>query len=262
MAIGDDAAGAGMDLVSGSALANTLDTEINKSRDYIALFAAGIRAIENGGTGASSAPDARANLGALGADDTASNATPGKVVVYDANGRFAVAAPSASSGAANKGYVDAAISDRAAGKTGVPGNFEIGGAGAVQNSFDVGGHIYVPNASAATSGYVVAYINNNGRISKGASSRRYKHDIRDAQDLGDTFAAPLREFKMNDGDGTYRVGRIAEELEESGLGRYVVYTDGGNGEMVPDSIDFIGFLMAQVEQLHQRVKELEAVRNA
>jgi len=40
MAIGDAAAAAGIDLVSGSEQANTLDTEENKTRDYIAQFAA------------------------------------------------------------------------------------------------------------------------------------------------------------------------------------------------------------------------------
>ena len=35
MAIGDIAASAGLDLVSGAALANTLETEENKTRDYI-----------------------------------------------------------------------------------------------------------------------------------------------------------------------------------------------------------------------------------
>lgn len=36
MATGDDAAAAGMDIVPGSTMANTIDTEITKSRDYIA----------------------------------------------------------------------------------------------------------------------------------------------------------------------------------------------------------------------------------
>ncbi|MCE4024660.1 hypothetical protein LXM50_01595 [Microbacterium sp. Au-Mic1] len=36
MAIGDDALAEGMDLVPGSALLNTIDTEENKTRDYIA----------------------------------------------------------------------------------------------------------------------------------------------------------------------------------------------------------------------------------
>jgi hypothetical protein len=35
-ATGDDAAAAGMALVSGGALANTLETEVNLTRDYIA----------------------------------------------------------------------------------------------------------------------------------------------------------------------------------------------------------------------------------
>jgi hypothetical protein len=62
MAIGDDAVLAGMDIVTGSELANTIDTEINKTRDYIAqlettltalinaLTAQDVGAIENSGS--------------------------------------------------------------------------------------------------------------------------------------------------------------------------------------------------------------------
>lgn len=68
MAIGDAAAAAGMDLVSGTAQANTIETELNKSRDYIAQFAAGIRAVSAGGTGADTASGARLKLGAAAAN--------------------------------------------------------------------------------------------------------------------------------------------------------------------------------------------------
>ncbi|WP_309105016.1 hypothetical protein [Microbacterium sp.] len=115
-------------------------------------------------------------------------------------------------------------------------------------------HVYVPEASAATSGYTVAYINSDGRLSRGASSERYKTDITDAPDLGDLFAAPLRQYRMRqDGaeppahpvDDEARIGYIAEELLGTPMERFVVYLDGQ-----VESIDFIALLMAQNHQLH------------
>lgn len=47
MAVGDDALAAGMDLVTGSELANTIDTEINKTRDYIAQLETTLMAVIN-----------------------------------------------------------------------------------------------------------------------------------------------------------------------------------------------------------------------
>ena len=63
MATGDDAAAAGMDLVSGSALANTIDDELNKTRDYIAQRTSAETPVSKGGTGATTAAAARASLG-------------------------------------------------------------------------------------------------------------------------------------------------------------------------------------------------------
>lgn len=39
MAVGDDAVAAGMALVAGTSMANTLDTEDNLTRDYVARYA-------------------------------------------------------------------------------------------------------------------------------------------------------------------------------------------------------------------------------
>lgn len=89
-----------------------------------------------------------------------------------------------------------------------------------------GGHVYVPSSSAATSGYVVAYINGDGRLSKGASTERVKDGIRqiDPFSLGQIFP-DLYEFFMKDDPGQMmRVGNIAERLDESDdLRRFVVY---------------------------------------
>lgn len=124
------------------------------------------------------------------------------------------------------------------------------------------GHLYVPASSAATAGWTVAYINTDGRLSRGSSSERYKTDITDAGDLGDLFAAPLREYRMRQ-DGTEPpthevdahpcIGYIAEELIGTDLERFVVYL---NGQV--ESIDFIAMLMAQNVELARRITALEA----
>lgn len=70
MAIGDDALAAGLDLVAGTVLANTIDTEINKSRDYTAQDRVAVRSVARGGTGSNTAAGARTNLGAAATSHT------------------------------------------------------------------------------------------------------------------------------------------------------------------------------------------------
>lgn len=260
MAAGDDATNAGYTVYPDSVLANRIAELIAYVQDDLANKTGDKGTpipLAKGGTGATDAEAARAALGLIIA--TSITGSEGKVPTYGAGGTLAADTPTANIHVANKGYVDAAVggSSGKVSKTGdtMTGDLTITGSG---------NHLYVPSSVAATSGYTVAYINVDGRLSRGASSERYKHDIRDAEDLGDTFAAPLREFKMNDGDGSYRVGYIAEELEQAGLDRYVVYADHGDGP-VPDSIDFIAFLSAQIAQLrqynialHDRITQLEA----
>lgn len=71
MAVGDDATAAGYPLVSGtSGLVKDGDTEINRTRDFVAQVKNLILAtwpVNRGGTGATTAAAARANLGICGA---------------------------------------------------------------------------------------------------------------------------------------------------------------------------------------------------
>lgn len=70
MAVGDEATAAGYPLVDGGVdLVKDGDTEINRTRDFIAIVKGLIKttwAIGDGGTGASTAAGARANLGICG----------------------------------------------------------------------------------------------------------------------------------------------------------------------------------------------------
>lgn len=221
MAIGDAAAAAGMDLVSGSALANTIDTEINKTRDYIATETPDWSTLSGKPTEFPPASHSAAKITSGTVDDAR---LPTTQTINRIN---------------NSGsYTEFEDDIR------------------VLEDVRVVGDVIAPNATPATASFVAAWWNGDGRLGKGTSSRRYKHAIRDAGDLGDTFAAPLREFKYNGGDGSDRVGYIAEELEDAGLGRYVVYDAEGRAE----SIDFVAFLMAQNAQLHARITGLEEAR--
>lgn len=120
------------------------------------------------------------------------------------------------------------------------------------------GDLLLPNATAAASGYVVAYINVDGRVSKGASSSRFKKFISTVipTTLGDLFAAPFRRFQMRQGDGTWRYGYIAEELVGTPMEPFVVWEE-EDGTPVPVSIDFVGMLLAQNAQLNERLRALE-----
>lgn len=65
MAIGDDAAAAGMAIVNGATTqAKDIDTEINRTRDYVAQRTSAVTPVNRGGTGAQNAATARTNLGA------------------------------------------------------------------------------------------------------------------------------------------------------------------------------------------------------
>lgn len=138
------------------------------------------------------------------------------------------------------------------------------------------GDLFLPNATAAVSGYVVAYWDGTGRISKGASSARFKEQIAqvDPLALGDLFSAPLSTFVMRGDKGrTERVGYIAEDMDRNPeTRRFVVYERAveyddagqsigsslvrdGEGNPVPESIDFVALLLAQVAQLNARDAE-------
>ena len=241
MATGDDALAAGMDIVNGATTpANTIDDEINKSRDYIAQFFTTVK------TWATGLFLPKTDVVVSDGSATVAN----KVPRYDGNGRLVAGSPIAANGVATKSYVDGAV-----------GGIDLSNYVAKTGGQVMSGNLFLPNSSAAVSGYTIAYINSDGRVSKGASSERYKKYISavDPGSLGDIWPQ-LTRFQMRQGDGSWRYGYIAERLAENPAQEpFVVYMDGGEGVgLIPDSIDFIALLLAQVAQLHQRVTTLEA----
>lgn len=250
MAIGDDAAADGMDLVPANGATGSPGKvkqgwqEINRTRDYIAQKVTAAKAWVT------------ANFLTSSEAAAAGVATASKLVRYKSNTRVTVSSPIEITDAVNKQYCDA-------------------------NEFDggtVSGQILVPNAYGASSGYTVSYINSDGRISKGVSSERYKENIAllDPATLGEIFP-DLYSFRMIGGDGSQRVGWIAERLaEHPDLLPFVVFAtepvmeevDGRevattrlrvdeDGNPVPESIDFISLMQAQLASLDARLRVLE-----
>lgn len=252
---------AGIPLVPGGGLASDLDEYINRLADYLATRTPSPTPVGKGGTNATTAAQARTNLAVVGTAEVYNGQADrsGYIVKYNSGGTVTVLDPSANGHAATKRYVDDKVAAIPAG--GVPST---GG------TFT--GNVFFPNAVPATSGYQVAYINGDGRLSRNASSERYKKYISeiDPAGLGDIWPNLVR-YQMRLGDGSWKYGYIAERLDESDdLRPFVIYATvteedaetgeyvtrlavDENGAPVPDSIDFIALLMAQNAQLHQAV---------
>lgn len=249
MANGDAAASAGMAVMIGTEDRRLGYDEINLTRDYIAQRTYDVLPVTKGGIGASTPAGGRAALGAASAADLATKAPLG----HTHN--------ELRSGSNRLGW----------------GNNEWNTSnGLYANSYvGTGGSLFTYGSTPAGSGAQVAYIDASGRVGRGASSLRYKENVTDAGDLGDIWPT-LHEYQMI-GETERKIGYIAEELVDTAAERFVVYQteitidfdEFGNvirtvelshdedGNLVPDSIDFIGMLMAQTAQLNARVALLE-----
>lgn len=239
MAVGDAAVADGQSLVAGSAAANTLDALINQVKDDIAARHTEVRSIARGGTGGSSASAARTALGINPANIGAAADDIGTGLEFYSPGfnQLAFRAPGVSNGT-------------------VLQNSGGGGSYLPLAGGTLSGDLYLPASSAASSGWTNAYINGDGRVCRGASSLRYKKHVSvvTGSSFGNIFP-PLNRFQMRGGDGRWTYGHVAEDMAAGpDTERFVMYDAEGR----PDSVDYIPFLLAKVEQLVERVAELEA----
>lgn len=232
MAAGDIAAAAGMAIYDGNEDARDLWMRDNEVLDQVATDRTAQRSIARGGTGAGNAADARVAL------DVAARVHTHLISdVYALDGVTPYAA--ALQSVLNAMQADTQARVHRGGDT-------------------MSGNLFLPAATGAVTGYAVAYLDFQGRVCRGVSAARYKKHIHDAPDLGDLFAAPLREWQLRangitPADPTWRIGPIADELVGTDLDRFVVRDASGD----VDSIDFLALLMAQTWTLNARELELE-----
>jgi hypothetical protein len=258
-----------MALVPGSLPADEIDTAITETRDFIAnghthWKPGSVVPLTKGGTGAATAAAARTALGLGDAAVQAANSfakagTNRVTLTWNGSELHMIIDSTNFGGIALKSDVNSAQANA---------NSRVAKTGDTMS-----GHLFLPASSAATSGYTIAYINGDGRVSRGASSERFKKFISDIDpmSLGNLFQ-PFKRWQMRNGDGVWRYGNTAEQLAaDPATEPFVVYErhleeDGttphlerdAEGNPIPLSIDFIGLLMAQVAQLNARVAELEA----
>lgn len=261
MATGDAAAADGMLTVSATAKAGLGYDEINRTRDYIAARHIELRPIAYGGTAGSTPAEARGNLGIP--EPTASN-VPDSLVMRNGAGQASIATPTSGTHISTKGYVDSRVDSE---RTYVDNRLSASPA-SVQPIYTVHGR-----ANPVTTGYVAAYINNDGRLGVTPSARRFKTEIEDWQpDVGALDRIRLvcfkyREALQNIGTAApLQHGLIAEELLDAGLDWLVVFDDIGRPFTVAYeriSLLLIAGYQAQalaIDDLIERVRALEGRR--
>lgn len=241
MAIGDDAQAAGMELVPATSPDSTGAgkvwngwREFNRTRDYIAQFFTSAKAYADGILVTAKAYTDAA-VGAI-------SLTWGSIT--DKPGTFPPSAHTHDDRYYDKPFMDGVI-----------------GALVPKSGAVITGDIFLPNSGPANFTYTNAFINGDGRVSRGASSERYKENIgpADLEALSGVFDVPLDEFEMIGGDGTRMLGRIAEKLAANpATARFVIWLpDPVTGEPRIESYDMLALLFAQAAVLDARLKVVE-----
>ena len=240
MAIGDAALAAGMQILTGTEPANTIDTEINRSRDYIAERTNAVTPVAKGGTGAQSAAEARANLG-LGQLATQNN---GSVVTNGSAGSNSLTARW--EGGKIIFRVDATdVAWMSGDPSGAIGGIYEGG---------LSPNIYGRGTSGS---WRTLAIQSNGILAHTASAARFKEnvaplDVTDEQ----VRALQLVEFDWIE-SGFHDVGLIADAVEDAGLGEFVFHDE--DGQVLGIHYERVALaLLPVVQRLIGRVEALEA----
>lgn len=227
MATGDDATAAGMDLVGGATEANTIDSEINKTRDYIAQRTSAVTPVSKGGTGANNAADARTNLSAAAASHT----HPATSIT--------------TSGGASNVQAD---QDFIVGQLGGKRDYTDGYFGAIPIATPYG------RANAVNTSWVAAAINGDGRIGIQPSALKYKRDIEPYE--GSILDIEVVTYVMKDDPlGTVRLGVIADQVNE--VEPMLVVHEDGEPEGVKYELIATALLL-EVQRLAARVASLES----
>lgn len=253
MATGDDALAAGIPIMTGSELANTLDTEINKTRDEIARRTSTVLPVVKGGTGSTTAAAARAALGAADAAQVSTDgnvATAGKIPIFNPDRQLTAADPTLGGHVATRGWTQAYAPSRPESQSIRDGQMSP----AVYNR-TLGGS------------YHVLYADSTGLLGWVPSSRRYKKNIRPAEiDVDAVLAIEVVTFLYRvaiDPDGNVQHGVIAEQLHDLGLTWLVSYDTAGAPEGARYDLLAVALLpvlqheRAERDRLAERVAAIE-----
>lgn len=242
MATGDDAAAAGMDLVSGSTLANTLDDEVNLTRDYIAQRTSAVQPVAKGGTGSTTTSGARNNLGII-----AANVPSGS--------------PINSTVQADLTYLGAQLG----GKAPISHGHTIDQVTSLQSILDA---LYLGQLSSAvysrniTSTRRAVWISDAGVLGYASSRRADKQDIEEAgfteeQLRGIPVVHYRYKVEAEKGSLVREIGTIADDLDSLALGDFVMYDDDGKPLGVHYELLSLAAL-ALAQSLADRLDDLEA----
>ena len=251
------------------------------------------RPIVAGGTGATTAADARTNLG-VGAAQTVtfaalktadgSASAPGYNFTNDADtgmyldaglafafgGVERVKITASATAVANQfraadgtsslpGYSFTSDNDTGFYKNGTAGlDFVWGGTRLLQLQSD--GDIEAPGVYAKTSASAAnVFVDGNGVLYRSTSGRKYKTDVQPYARGVDDLAklAPVTFKSQAEPDGQTYAGFIAEDVHDAGLTEFVVYDKDGS----PDAIHYanmVALLVKVIQDQDARIKALEA----
>lgn len=236
MAIGDAALSAGFPLLDGSEPANTIDEEINRTRDLIAQRTSEVTPISKGGTDAKDAATARVNLGigeaaglrysdvvlGNGANQLQARWEGNKIVMrVDQTDVAWLSGDTSAAAGVYEGNLSPAIYNR-----GTAGQWRALG------------------------------VQANGVLAHTASAARFKENIA-ALEVTDEQVQALQLVEFDWIESGYRdVGLIADTVADAGLDPFVFHDD--DGEVLGIHYDRVSLsLLPVVQRLLRRVADLE-----